>query len=124
MNLNKSVDNLNTCMMSKVAVEQKIKAPTIDILFEVKKVESSSKATLILAAINRDTGTYLYLAESDPVDGRWKANNSEFRDRIYLFVNQVMEEIQYEDKIDSLSIMEQGKVLERVATRIYKKFSE
>jgi hypothetical protein len=123
MNLSKSVDNLKSCLAIKVAVEQKIKAPTIDVRFEVKEVSTSTTASLILAAIDENTGSFLYIAESDPVDGSWKSKGSEFSDRIYLFVRQIFEELQYESNVAQMSIMEQGKALEKIATRVYIKFS-
>jgi hypothetical protein len=123
MNLNKSIDNLNICLKGKVSVEQKVRSPSVNIRFEVKKVETSNSSSLILAAVDDKTNTYLYIAESDPVDGRWKARESEFSDRIYLFVNKVMEEMEYVSKVDEMTIMEQGKVLEQLATKIYQKFS-
>jgi hypothetical protein len=117
MNLN------NICLKGKVSVEQKVRSPSVNIRFEVKKVETSNSSSLILAAVDDKTNTYLYIAESDPVDGRWKARESEFSDRIYLFVNKVMEEMEYVSKVDEMTIMEQGKVLEQLATKIYQKFS-
>jgi hypothetical protein len=120
----KSADNLKTCLMGKVSSEQKVKSPSIDLQFEVKQIDSKTQSKLILAAIDKKTGTFLYLAENDPADGRWKAMESEFYGRIYLFVEKIIEEIEFEADFDEMSIKQQSQVLEKVANKVFSNFND
>ena len=120
MNLEKSVKNLIDCLTIKTSIEQKKKAPKINIVFEVQDLRGKLPAVV---AVDTKTGSKLCIAEVNDV-GEWTASESEFREKIYLFCDHVVEEFGYENSRSQLDVFGQGRLLAQLATRTFNKYYE
>ncbi len=68
-----------------------------------------------LIARDQRTGSYIYLAEARENTDEWVVKDSEFFDRIYLFVNHVLQFLEYENK--QLGVEKIGLILRETATK-------
>ncbi len=116
--LSEHAENVKYCLTKKIAIEQKIKAPTLELGFEIRELPGRGGVTsLHLIAVDQGTGTYLYLAESyEP--GKWKARGSEFYADIGIFCEHVVRCLKWECP-PGLGSENQGKLLVQIAAREY-----
>ncbi len=113
--------NLVSCLTSKVRSDNpQLKRPTIELEFDlIERQNSSANITNHLVARDRRTGSYIYLAETEKDTDKWVGKDSEFYDRIYLFVRHILEFLAHESP--DLSLFEKGCILREVAKQEFQK---
>ncbi len=114
--------NLIDCLYSKVRSDNpKLSRPTIEVEFDLIEAENSSgNKTLHLVAQDLRTHSYIYLAEAQEDAFRWSAEDSEFYDRIFVFVRHILQLLEFGDSRSNLA---KGLVLKEIATREFKRLT-
>ncbi len=120
-NLPTQAHNLTDCLYIKVRSDNpQLKRPTIDVEFDIiENANRSGNMTSHLIARDRRTKSYIYLAEEDAHTGEWGAMDSEFHDRIYLFIEHVLRLIDW--KAAKATPERAGQIIKELATSEFQK---
>jgi hypothetical protein len=121
MTFRDSIYNVKTCVYSKTRSDGfKTNPSNFNLDFEIRAVLSKDGIKVPhLVAKDIDTGSFIYLCEVYGRSNQWVALDNQFRPKVYLFVNRILEELSYRDT-SNLNAYDVGDVLVKIARDIYR----